>query len=216
MRTTHTAHTHQQPVLDAPHATAYRALVDLVSLFCALFVVVFVTMGLRSDLFFALDNFDAIFKALFVVVFAGGAGLAWWRHTQLGRSAEQPLMFVLLMFGWLLIMAVHSFYTTDSANLQAILFASGGPRAAITIFCLGAAATLGLMRISCPVTAGGTGTQAYVSAFFGIGMATYAYALHCPHDEPLYVAVWYGSAVAAFMGLVAPLLAARCRRMHGG
>jgi hypothetical protein len=33
------------------------------------------------------------------------------------------------------------------------------------------------------------------------GLAALVFALHCPHDDPLYVVIWYGGAIAAIAGL---------------
>jgi hypothetical protein len=33
------------------------------------------------------------------------------------------------------------------------------------------------------------------------GFAAFVFAFHCPHDDPLYVAVWYGTAVIGIAGL---------------
>ncbi len=38
------------------------------------------------------------------------------------------------------------------------------------------------------------------------GFGAFVFAFHCPHDDPLYVAVWYGGAVLAVTGLARLIL----------
>jgi hypothetical protein len=49
-----------------------------------------------------------------------------------------------------------------------------------------------------------TATMAGLAA---AGLAALVFALHCPHDDPVYVTVWYGSAMLANAGLVRLVLA---------
>jgi hypothetical protein len=56
---------------------------------------------------------------------------------------------------------------------------------------------------------GATTQPARTAAAAGLAAAAFGaviFALHCPHDDPLYVAVWYGGAVLAVAGLARGVL----------
>jgi hypothetical protein len=56
---------------------------------------------------------------------------------------------------------------------------------------------------------GATTQPERTSASAGLAAASlgaFVFAFHCPHDDPLYVAIWYGGAVAAVSGLTRLLL----------
>jgi hypothetical protein len=55
-----------------------------------------------------------------------------------------------------------------------------------------------LMRRGAPTQPGRTSAAAGLAA---AGFGAFVFAFHCPHDDPLYVAVWYGGAVLAVTGL---------------
>jgi hypothetical protein len=55
-----------------------------------------------------------------------------------------------------------------------------------------------LMRRGAPTQPGRTALAAGLAA---AGFGAFVFAFHCPHDDPLYVAVWYGGAVAMISGL---------------
>jgi hypothetical protein len=55
-----------------------------------------------------------------------------------------------------------------------------------------------LMRRGAPTQPERTAAAAGLAA---AGFGAFVFAFHCPHDDPLYVAVWYGGAVVAVSGL---------------
>jgi hypothetical protein len=60
-----------------------------------------------------------------------------------------------------------------------------------------------LMRHGAPTQPGRTALSAGLAA---AGLGAFVFAFHCNHDDPLYVAVWYGGAVAAVAGLARLIL----------
>lgn len=64
--------------------------------------------------------------------------------------------------------------------------------------------TLGLvLRRGATVQPGRTATAAGLAA---AGLAAFVFAFSCDHDDPLYVAVWYGAALVGIAGLTRGLL----------
>jgi hypothetical protein len=55
------------------------------------------------------------------------------------------------------------------------------------------------------------GRSAAAAGLAAAGFGAFVFAFHCPHDDPLYVTVWYGGAVLAVAG-VARLLLPRLTR----
>jgi hypothetical protein len=60
-----------------------------------------------------------------------------------------------------------------------------------------------LMRRGAPTRPDRTAAAAGLAA---AGFGAFVFAFHCPHDDPLYVAVWYGGAVLAVTGLARAIL----------
>jgi len=60
-----------------------------------------------------------------------------------------------------------------------------------------------LMRRGAPTQPGRTALAAGLAA---AGMGAFVFAFHCNHDDPFYVTVWYGGAVAAVAGLARLIL----------
>lgn len=65
-----------------------------------------------------------------------------------------------------------------------------------------------LMRRGAPTRPARAATAAGLAAG---GLAAFIFAFHCPHDDPLYVAVWYGGAMLA-IGCLARLVLPRLTR----
>jgi hypothetical protein len=60
-----------------------------------------------------------------------------------------------------------------------------------------------LMRRGAPTRPDRTAAAAGLAA---AGFGAFVFAFHCPHDDPLYVAVWYGGAVLVVTGLARAIL----------
>lgn len=60
-----------------------------------------------------------------------------------------------------------------------------------------------LMRRGAPTRPERTAAAAGLAS---AGFGAFVFAFHCPHDDPLYVAVWYGGAVLAVTGLARAIL----------
>lgn len=103
---------------------------------------------------------------------------------------------VSLAFGWLLDAGA-----VGEAALMARLDWRDGLDCLLSIglMSLPPLAVLGLlMRRGAPTQPGRTALAAGLAA---AGLGAVVFSFHCNHDDPLYVAVWYGGAVAAVAGL---------------
>jgi hypothetical protein len=165
------------------------------TLMAAILAIAF-TLDLRGDLisgFF--NNPDRVFKYGFAFVMMVASGLAWWRHGQPGRSITGPLMFVALFCGWLLISCVRSFYMQDFDVLRMQVMDPTGRLCSMVIFGLGIPILFVLMRLNRAMAPVDARVHGYLTALFSSSIAMFAFSLHCAHDHPLYIAIWYGGAV---------------------
>ncbi|NBX66502.1 MAG: DUF1109 domain-containing protein [Proteobacteria bacterium] len=159
-------------------------------------LVIAVTIGLRTDLvsgFFSDPN--RVFKYGFAAVMMVASGLAWWRSGQPGRSTTGPLMFVALFCGWLLILCVSSFYTHDFEVLRTQIMDPKGKLCSMIIFGLGVPILFVLMRLNRALAPVDVRMHGYLTALFSSSIAMFAFSLHCAHDHPLYIALWYAGTV---------------------
>jgi hypothetical protein len=153
-------------------------------------------IGMRPDLSVAGHTMRVQFKFLFALtVLSGAAGAV----TQAGRpdAARGPWAAILAAAPVLLTVAVAAelVMTPPSSWMPNLV----GRNAA---FCLVIIPALALAPLAClllaltdsaPSRPGWAGAAAGLAAG---GIATFLYASHCPDDSPLFVAVWYSSAIA--------------------
>lgn len=154
------------------------------------------TIGLRDDLIVAFfSDPNRVFKYGFSFVVMVASGLAWWRSGQPGRSTKGPLMFVALFCGWLLVACVSSIYGQNFDALRTQVMDPTGKLCSITIFGLGIPILYVLMRLNRAMAPVDTRAHGYLTALFSSSIAMFAFSLHCSHDHPLYIAIWYVGAV---------------------
>jgi hypothetical protein len=168
----------------------------------AIAAVIFVFgVGLRPDISAAAHTVRVQFKFLFVVTLLFGAAGA---VTQVGRPGAKlgVWTFVLAVVPVLLGLAVLAelFATpAQSWTTRAIGQYSG--------YCLAIIPTLALAPLACLVWAlkesapARPGRAGAVAGLAAGGVAALLYASHCPDDSPLFVAVWYSSAIAVVMAV---------------
>lgn len=161
----------------------------------AAIVVVDFTVHLRGDLGNIFNDFMMFNKYGFTFGMLVASGIAWWRSGQPNRSIQGPLMFIALFLGWQFIMCVQSFFVRDFAVLQAAVMNIDGKLCSMIVLGLSIPITYVLVRLNRALAPLDFKTHGYVTALFASSIAMFAFSLHCSHDEPLYMAVWYVGAV---------------------
>jgi hypothetical protein len=154
------------------------------------------SVGMRPDMSVAGYTMRVQFKFLFALTLVSGAAGA---VAQVGRpdATPGPWAFVLLAVPVVLALAVI-------AELLATPAQSWIPRliGQNSVYCLTILPALALAPLACllfalresaPTQPGLAGAVAGLAAS---GIAAVLYASHCPDDSPLFVAVWYPSAIA--------------------
>jgi hypothetical protein len=118
----------------------------------------------------------------------------WWR----GLAGFAPAA---LALGWL----IDAGASGRSALLARLEWRDGlDCLANIALLTLPLVLALGmLMRRGAPTQPARTSAAAGLAA---AAAGAVVFALHCPHDDPLYVAVWYGGAVLAVAGIARAVL----------
>jgi hypothetical protein len=168
----------------------------------AVAVVIFVLgVGLRPDISLAAHTVRVQFKFLFVLtVLLGATGAV----AQVGRPGAKlgPWTFVLAVVPLLLVLAVLAelFATPAQSWMTRLIGQSSG-------YCLIIIPTLALAPLACLLFALGEsaparpGLAGAVAGLAAGGIAAFLYASHCPDDSPLFVAVWYSSAIAVVVAV---------------
>lgn len=163
----------------------------------AVAAVIFVLgVGLRPDLSVAGQTLRVQFKILFALTLMSGAAGAVSRVGRPGATPG-PWALVLAAAPALLALAV-------AAELLATPAGSWVPRliGGNALYCLAVLPTLALaplaallvaLRAGAPARPGLAGAVAGLAAG---GISAVLYASHCPDDSPLFVALWYTSAIA--------------------
>lgn len=158
-----------------------------------------IVLGVRPDIWIAFETWRFVFKfALALTCMA----CAWWACLELGRPevrlkdvagwiAFGPALLVVAVFYELAVIPPAQWSERAVGNyagtcLLAIPLLSIVPLAALLI-----ALRAGAPRV--PASAGA------VAGLLAGGLSAVLYATHCPDDSPLFVAVWYGLAVALVM-----------------
>ncbi len=166
-----------------------------------------VLLGFRNDLEGIITGkWMMAFKYAFLLAAVIGSGVAWWYSGHPGRNYKIALRGLVFLAALLGAVAVASFFMTPLETLRAHLFDGTaliciGFIAAFTIagsFAL-AAVTQCMAPLNCRV-------HAFFTVLFSGALGALAYGLHCSHDHPDYLALWYAGTVLLVGFVVLPLL----------
>ncbi|MCZ8315876.1 NrsF family protein [Phreatobacter sp.] len=161
------------------------------------------TLGIRPDIAAASTGMLFPLKILAVATLAVGA-MALVRAAA-RPEADLPRGVLVVPVVVLLVALGHEVATQVPANLSARMIGRYWGVCLIAIPLLGLiplAAILGAMRAAAPRHAARAGALA---GFAAGAIAATAYGLHCTDDSPLFVIVWYGTAIALLASLGALL-----------
>jgi hypothetical protein len=183
-----------------------RIWVRITALFLAFLAVVYFTLGFRPDL--ALMAYDPamMFKYAFLAAVMVGSGIAWW-YSGHPQCTYRISFFGLIFLGVflpclaLVVLVKEGFSGIDTAvfsisALQCIGFIVGF--AAIGAFTLAS-----ITKCMAPTN---LRFHAFMTALFAASMGALAYGLHCSHDHPLYITLWYAGTALVFTLAALPLL----------
>lgn len=169
-------------------------------------VLLLATIGLRPDLGAAMiGTWRLPLKLAIAAVLASTATIAVWRSAQPVRSARGELLLPLLAPALLAVAIAAELVLVPSSRWLPNLLGSNAGMCLIAIPLLALAplaAIIAAMRRGAPASPVLAGSLA---GFAAAGVAAAVYALRCPDDSPLFVAVWYGAAslIMASIGRVA-------------
>lgn len=187
---------HVQPASFA-RSTGLTALAGLA--LCASAILAMV--GPRIDLAAAAMTPPVLAKFALGASVAGLALIAFQRSLRPGRAAAGPLALVLLPVAAVLAWALAVLTSQPMAAWPALVLGRSWS-ACLVLVSLYALLPLGLLfalaRRGAPVRPRLTGLAAGVGA---AGLATLAYALHCPEDAAPFLATWYPLAMAVAGGI---------------
>lgn len=182
-----------------------RIWLRIIALFLAYLTLVVVTLGLRPNLSDIPHDPQMMFKYAYLAAIMVGSGIAWWYSGHPGRTYRISFYGLIFMGVFLACAAVHALYVEKAAALPQVFnytaFVCAG---FITVFAtLGTSVLVCISRCMAPTNCR---VHAFMTGLFAASIGAFAYAMHCPHDHPAYLALWYGGTALAFTLLSLPVI----------
>lgn len=177
--------------------TGLIALAGLVLTAAALVVM----LGLRSDLAAVLATPPVLAKFALGGSVAGFALVAFQRSLRPGRAASGALALVLLPLAAIFAWALTTLAGRPAGDWAGLVLGRSWSACLVTVTLyalLPFVALLAFARRGAPVKPRLSGLAAGIGA---AGLATVAYALHCPEDGVPFIAAWYPLSMAIAGGL---------------
>ena len=187
----------------------WRVLGAVAALFVVFAAVVMVTLGVRPDLDQMAARPDMLFKYVFLCLAVLASGFAWWRDGQPVQKNHAARYVLYALGAGLVALAVFSGSRLPADGILHILFIRPA------YFCVGyitvftVAGAYALSRIGDFMAPMQSRRHAGLTALFASSLGGLAFALHCPNDHPLYLAVWYMATALVCMTALLPRLARR-------
>jgi hypothetical protein len=175
-------------------------------LFAAFLTIVAGLLGFRADLAAMPHNPAMMFKYAFLAAVMVGSGIAWWYSGHPGRTYRISFYGLIFLGTFLACAGLHSAYTQSWAEMTVNVFDY------TAFFCVGFIALYAAVgsAILCCITKCMAPTNervhAFMTALFASSLGALAYGLHCPHDDPAYLALWYGGTALVFTLIATPIL----------
>lgn len=176
------------------------------ALFALLVAAVYFTLGVRSDIGDVASNPAMLFKYTFLTAALVGSGIGWWRSGHPGRCCKLPFYGMIFLGTFLVFDAGHAIYAQGLSAVAPQVFdgTAGLCVLSITFFAAVAAGVLiWVTKCMAPVNAC---LHACMTAIFASSLGALAYGLHCSHDHPAYLALWYGGTALAFTLAALPII----------
>jgi hypothetical protein len=175
------------------------------------FCLMLATVGLRPDIASGRSLGFLALKLLFTLslICTGAASLFRLMHP--GRDSRKPFVLLLLAFAALVVAGLAALAIREPAAWSGMVFGMGWlsclvciPLFAIIPF----AALIWALRNGAPTNLKHTGA---VAGLLAGSLGAAAYAFHCPGDSLPFIAIWYGTPIAAST-LIGALLGPRLLR----
>ncbi len=186
-----------------------RVLGAIAALFAAFAVIVMATLGVRPDLGEMAARPAMLFKYVFLFAAVLASGFAWWGDGQ-PVPPRRAARYALYGLGVALVaLAVFSGSRLTGDAVRRILFIRPA------YFCVGyitvftVAGAYALSRIGDFMAPAQIRRHAALTTMFASSLGGLAFALHCPNDHPVYLAVWYMVTALACMAALGPRIARR-------
>jgi hypothetical protein len=176
------------------------------ALFFVFLGVVAVTLGIRPDLGLMTQDSHMLFKYAFLGAVTVGSGIAWWYSGHPTRSYRIAYYGLMFLAAFLVAMAVRELMTEGVPQVSDEVFDY------TAFFCAGfitAFALLGsfvLTRVTGCMAPTNCRLHAFMTALFATSLGALAYGLHCTHDHPAYLVLWYAGTGVVFTAAMLPVL----------
>jgi hypothetical protein len=178
----------------------------VVALFVTFLAIVALTLGIRSDLTGMAGNAQMLFKYAFLAAATLGSGIAWWysgHPTRTYRIAYYGLMF---LGAFLVALVVRAVMAEGVPHVSAEVFDYTAFFCAGFITAFALVGSLVLAKVTGCMAPTNCRLHAFMTALFAASLGALAYGLHCTHDHPAYLALWYAGTGVVFTIAMLPLL----------
>jgi hypothetical protein len=195
-----------------PCSCAKRAAIiwgSVAVLFALLVAAVFFTLGVRTGIQNVFDDPAMLFKYSFLAAALVGSGIGWWRSGHPGRCCKLPFYGMIGLGTFLVFDAGYALYTQGPANVAPQVFDGSAGMCVISIAVFAAIAAAVLVLVSKCMAPVNACLHACMTAIFASSLGALAYGLHCSHDHPAYLALWYGGTALAFTLIALPIIRKR-------
>lgn len=179
---------------------------SIIGLLLAFAVIVAVLLGFRDDLPMIMHDQLMLFKYAFLTAVMVISGFAWWQSGHPDRKCKLPLLglaalAVLLGFTVLRALSVEPLSSVALETFDRTAWSCAGFLSTFTI--VGAGLLLKLGQCMAPLN---IRRHAFLTALFAASLGALAYGLHCTHDHPAYLALWYAGTTIVLGVLAIPVL----------
>lgn len=181
----------------------WASVAALFLIFCG---VIAATLGFRADLALIMQDQHMLFKYAFLGAAVVGSGLAWWYSGHPTRTCRVSSYGLIFMAVFLIAMVVQEFAVEGADQISLELF---DYTAVVCAGFVAAFAVLGsyfLTRITGCMAPTNCRLHAFMTGLFATSLGALAYGLHCSHDHPSYLALWYGGTGLVFVLIALPFI----------
>lgn len=183
-----------------------RIWASVVALFLIFVAVIAVTIGLRPDLALLLENEHMLFKYAFLSAAVLGSGLAWWYSGHPTRCYKTSYYGLIFMAVFLAVMVVEEFLAEGALQISVELFDNTAVICAVFVAAFAVIGSYVLTKITGCMAPTNCRLHAFMTALFATSLGALAYGLHCNHDHPSYIALWYGGTGLVFTVMALPFI----------
>lgn len=183
-----------------------RIWASVAALFLVFVAVIAATIGLREDLELLFESEQMLLKYGFLIAAVIASGLAWWRSGHPTRCCKTSYFALIALAAFLVVMVAQECMSETVAQLSFELFDNTAVLCAVFVAAFAVIGSYVLTKITGCMAPTNCKVHAFMTALFATSLGALAYGLHCSHDHPSYLALWYGGTGLVFVLIALPVI----------